>query len=107
VGDERSAGDFSVEEQQILYIVHQTAAEIMAANHEEVIGYRQAADLADTDSLTDRYGLSSLDTLRCLLALEEKFGITLPDEDLSEDVLSSATGLARHIGRLLRAQAHA
>ena len=96
-----------MDDEQILYIVHQTAAEIMAVSNEEATGYRSADGLADTDSLTDRYGLSSLDTLRCLLALEEKFGITLPDEDLNEEVLSSATALARHIGQLQRAQARA
>jgi acyl carrier protein len=94
-----------VDDEQILSIVHQTAAEMMTANYGEVIEYGPAASAADTDSLVDRYGLSSIDTLRCLLALEEKFGITLPDEDLNEDVLSSATALARHIGQLQRAQA--
>jgi acyl carrier protein len=94
-----------VDDEQILSIVHQVAAETAAANYEEVTDYGHAPWTADTDSLADRYGLSSIDTLRCLLALEERFGITLPDEDLSEEVLSSAAALARHIGRLQRAQA--
>ena len=94
-----------MDDEQILSIVYQTAAEIMTANYEEVVEYRPADGPADTDSLVDRYGLSSLDTLRCLLALEEKFGITFPDEDLNDEVLSSATALARHIGQLQRTQA--
>jgi acyl carrier protein len=94
-----------VDDEQILSIVHQTAAELMAANYGEVIEHGAAAGIADTDRLIDRYGFSSIDTLKCLLILEEKFEITLPDEDLNEEVLSSATALAKHIGELRQAQA--
>jgi acyl carrier protein len=93
-----------MDDEQILSIVHQTAAEMMTANHGEAIEYGPAASTGDADSLVDRYGFSSIDTLQCLLILEKKFGITLPDEDLNEEVLSSATALARHIGQLRRAQ---
>jgi acyl carrier protein len=94
-----------VDDEQILRIVHQTAAEMMAANHGEVIEYSPAASIEDTDSLIDWYGFSSIDTLQCLLILEGKFGITLPDEDLNDEVLSSATALAKHISKLRQAQA--
>jgi acyl carrier protein len=96
-----------VDDEQILSIVHQTAAEMVTANYGEVIGYGPSASAENTDSLVDRYGFSSIDTLQCLLILEGKFGITLPDEDLNEEVLSSATALARHIGQLRRAQVRA
>ena len=93
-----------MDDQQILSIVHQTATEMMQANYGEVTEYCSAASIEDTDSLVDRYGFSSIDTLKFLLILEEKFGITLPDEDLNEAVLSSATALARHIGQIRRTQ---
>ena len=57
------------------------------------------------DSLIDRYGFSSIDALECLLILEEKFEITLADEDLSEEVLSSASALAKHIATLQETRA--
>jgi acyl carrier protein len=94
-----------VDDKQILDIVHQTAAEMMAENEGEVAGRGPAVSTADADSLVDRYGFSSLDALKCLLILEEKFGILLADEDLSHEVLSSATALAKHIAALWQAQA--
>jgi acyl carrier protein len=87
----------SVDDQQILGIVHQTAAEMMAAKGGEAAGHGSAAGSEGADSLIDWYGFSSIDALECLLILEQKFGITLADEDLSAEVLSSATALARHI----------
>ena len=92
-------GDFSVYE-QILDIVHRTAAELMAAKGFEVAEHDSAVITEGADSLIDRYGFSSIDTLEYLLILEEKFKITLADEDLSEEVLSSATALAERISEM-------
>jgi acyl carrier protein len=86
--------------EQILRIVHRTAAELMAAKGFEVAEYGSAMVTEDTENLVDRYGFSSIDTLEYLLLLEQKFGITLADEDLSEEVLSSATALAKRIGEM-------
>ena len=91
--------------EQILDIVHQTAAEMMAAKDGEVAGHRSAVSTEDADSLIDRYGFSSIDALECLLILERKFGITLGDEDLNEEVLSSASALAKHIAALQQTRA--
>ena len=88
-----------MDDKQILDIVHQTAAEMMAAKG-EVVEPGSAAPPAGADSLIDWYGFSSIDALECLLILERKFGITLADDDLSAEVLSSATALARHIAAL-------
>ena len=90
---------------QILNIVHRTAAEMMAAKDGGGVEPGSAVSTEGADSLIDRYGFSSLDTLQCVLILEEKFGITLADQDLSHEVLSSATALARHIATLRRTQA--
>jgi acyl carrier protein len=97
-------GAFSVDDEQILGIVHQTAAEMMAAKDGHVVEHDSAVSAEGADSLVDRYGFSSIDALECLLILEGKFGITLADEDLSEEVLSSATALARHIATLRKAR---
>ncbi len=102
---EFSEGDFSVDVDQILDIVHQTAAEMMAAKDGEAVGHGPAASTEGADSLVDRYGFSSIDALECLLILEGKFGITLADEDLNEEVLSSATALAKYIAALQQTQA--
>jgi acyl carrier protein len=98
-------GDFTVNDEQILDIVHQTAAEMMAAKDGEGAGQGSVAGTGGPDSLVDRYGFSSIDTLQCVLILEGKFGITLADEFLSHEVLSSASALAKHIAALRRTQA--
>ena len=94
-----------MDDDQILAIVHQTAAEMMAAKGGEAAGYGPGASTEGADSLVDRYGFSSIDALECLLILERKFGITLADEDLNEEVLSSATALAKYIAALQQTQA--
>jgi acyl carrier protein len=99
--------DFSMDDVQILDIVHQTATEMMAAKDGGAAGAGFMVSPQGADSLTDRYGFSSIDTLQCVLILEKKLGITLADEDLSHEVLSSATALARHIATLQRTQASA
>jgi acyl carrier protein len=93
-----------VDDEQILDIVHQTAAEMMAAKNGEAVGHGPTASAEGADSLVDRYGFSSIDALECLLILEGKFGITLADDDLNEEVLSSATALAKHIAALQQMQ---
>ena len=90
---------------QILDIVHQTAAEMMAAKDGEEVEHGSAVSTEGADSLIDRYGFSSIDALECLLILERKFGITLGDEDLNEEVLSSASALAKHIAALQQTRA--
>jgi acyl carrier protein len=94
-----------VDDGQILDIVHQTAAEMMAAKDGVPVGYSSAVRTEGADSLVDRYGFSSLDALECLLILEGTFGITFADEDLNEEVLSSAAALAKHIAALRQTQA--
>lgn len=94
-----------MDNEQILDIVHQTAAEMMAAEDAEVVEHGSTVSTERADSLVDRYGFSSIDALKFLLILEERFGITLADENLNDEILSSATALARHIGALSQAQA--
>jgi len=93
-----------VDDEQILDFVHQTAAEMMAAKDGEVVEHGLAVSTEGADSLSDRYGFSSIEALEYLLILEAKFGITLADEDLNEEVLSSATALAKRIAALRQTQ---
>lgn len=93
-----------MDDEQILDIVHRTAAEMMAAGDDEVAEHGSAVRTGRADSLVDQYGFSSIDALKFLLILEEKFEITLADENLNDEVLSSATALAKHIGALRQAQ---
>lgn len=79
---------------EVLLIVHKTAAEFAASNDREVVDNPPESE---ADNLLTRYGFSSLDALEYLLVLEEKFGITFEDEDLTENVLSSAEALASYI----------
>lgn len=89
-----------MDDEQILDMVHQRAAEMMAARDGEVVEHGSAVSTEGADSLMDRYGFSSIDALEFLLALEKEFGITLADENLNGEVLSSATALAKHIAAL-------
>jgi acyl carrier protein len=91
-----------VDDKQILDIVHQTAAEMMAAKDGEMAGYGLVVGAEGGDSFVDRYGFSSIDALEYLLILEKRFEITLADEDLDEEVLFSATALAKRIAELQR-----
>ncbi len=77
----------------VLATIHETAAEFAASNGREVSGEPGSP----ADNLLEKYGFTSLDALEYLLVLEEKFGITFEDEDLNEDVLSSALNLANYV----------
>ena len=89
-----------MDDKQILDIVHRTAAEMMAGKDGDMVGLGSTVSTERVDSFVDRYGFSSIDALQYLLILEEKFGITLADEDLNEEVLFSATALAKRIAAL-------
>jgi acyl carrier protein len=86
-----------VEEEQILEIVHLTAAEMMASKDGEVVKPDSMASTEGGDSLIDRYGFASIEALEYLLILEKKFEITFKDEDLAGEVLSSAVALTKRI----------
>jgi acyl carrier protein len=100
-GTSTAEGGNDVDRDEVLRIVHETAAEVAASNGHEVGG----GSFADSDdNLIVRYGFSSIDALEYLLVLEEKFRITLEDEDLTEELLSSTTDLTNCILELQRRQ---
>jgi acyl carrier protein len=73
----------------IIEKVHQVAGEL-AASSGRTIGEANS-------NLLERYGFTSLDALEFLLLLEEQFGVTFEDEDLSENTLTSDAQLADYI----------
>ena len=62
--------------------------------------------LADNDDLYSA-GLSSLATVHVMLAIEDEFGIEIPDHMLTRRLFSSVDSLASAVEELRRAQAAA
>jgi acyl carrier protein len=53
------------------------------------------------DDRLEPAGVDSMALLKVLLFIEREFGFWIPDEDLVEDTVASATSLARYVaGRL-------
>ena len=67
-------------------------AEIMAA----------ARPIAADDRLADA-GVDSMALLKVLVFLEREFGVWVPDEDLTDDVVTSARSLAAYVCRFAAA----
>ncbi|HVW29000.1 MAG TPA: phosphopantetheine-binding protein [Polyangiaceae bacterium] len=44
-------------------------------------------------------GLDSLDALQLAVAVEERFGITIPEDDTAKAIFASVSALAEHIAR--------
>ena len=75
--------------ENVIETIHEIAQELAASSGREV---------ADSGTnLLERYGFTSLDALEFLLQLEERFGVTFEDEDLSESTLTSDDKLATYI----------
>jgi acyl carrier protein len=62
--------------------------------------------LNEQDNLYDA-GLSSLSTVKILMAIEREFGIELPDDMLTRELFSSVDSLSRAVTGLLPGQAAA
>jgi acyl carrier protein len=67
-------------------IVRFINAEIMASAH----------PIAADDALADA-GVDSMALLKVLVFLEREFGVWIPDEDLTDDVITSARTLAAYV----------
>lgn len=75
--------------ENVIENIHVVAQELAASSGREVAG--------SGTNLLERYGFTSLDALEFLLQLEERFGVTFEDEDLSEGTLTSDEKLASYI----------
>jgi acyl carrier protein len=62
---------------------------------------RDANDIKDTDHLIDDLGLDSLDSIEVIMNIEEKLGIELGDDELSE--VSNVAQLAEILDGKLKA----
>jgi acyl carrier protein len=62
--------------------------------------------LNEQDNLYEA-GLSSLSTVKILMAIESEFGIELPDDMLTRDLFSSVDSLSRAVTGLLSGRAAA
>ncbi|EED97381.1 acyl carrier protein [Burkholderia multivorans] len=59
--------------------------------------------IGDADDLYEA-GLSSLDTIQLMLALERQFNVEIPDELLNRNLFRSIDALAETIGALQRTE---
>jgi len=59
---------------------------------------RTANDIIDDDPLFgEGLGLDSLDALQLAMAIEERFGVRIPEGDAARPIFASVTALATHI----------
>jgi acyl carrier protein len=56
------------------------------------------------DDRLEPAGVDSMALLKVLLFIEREFGFWIPDEDLVDDTVASATTLARYVARRLGAR---
>lgn len=61
-----------------------------------------AADMADDDSLRDVFGLDSVGFVELRVQCEERFGVTIPDEDFTPENFASIRTVADLVARLSR-----
>lgn len=45
-------------------------------------------------------GLDSLDALQLAVAIEERFGIVIPDDESAREIFASVAAIARHIAEI-------
>ncbi len=45
-------------------------------------------------------GLDSLDALQLAVAVEERFGVEIPEDDRAKEIFASVSALAEHIGAI-------
>jgi acyl carrier protein len=81
-----------------------TRSQTLAALKEIVIEVTKAkitpAEISDTANLFDDCGLDSSSVVDLVLALEEKYGITISDEQLEVEIFQNVSILAEFLNRL-------
>ncbi|MFO7562617.1 MAG: acyl carrier protein [Enhygromyxa sp.] len=63
----------------------------------------QLSAMTGDDSLTERFGLNSVDALEVLLRMEQEFEIEIDDDDLDLELIRSVDTLTEHALGLLTA----
>ena len=51
----------------------------------------------DTPLFGEGLGLDSLDALQLAVAIEERFGIVIPEDDRAKEIFASVSALAKHV----------
>ncbi len=64
----------------------------------ELVHVSDVAEFSDEDDLLEA-GLDSMGIMRLVLFIEEKFGITLPDEEIEPDNIQSISRISQWIER--------
>jgi acyl carrier protein len=59
------------------------------------------ADIGDDESLPEKYNIDSVNLFEIVVGLEEVFGITLADEELSVEAFSTVAKIAEVVARKL------
>jgi acyl carrier protein len=61
---------------------------------------RSEADIVDDEPLFgEGLGLDSLDALQLAMAIEERFGVKVPEGDAARSIFASVTALAEHVAK--------
>ena len=61
-------------------------------------------DIGDDDNLSERFGVDSVNLFEIVVGLEEVFGISLADEELSVEAFSTVAKIAAVVERKLAEQ---
>jgi acyl carrier protein len=59
--------------------------------------HSEATILDDAPLFGDGLGLDSLDALQLAVAIEERFGVTIPDDERAKAIFASVSSLAGHL----------
>jgi acyl carrier protein len=61
---------------------------------------RSEADIVDDEPLFgEGLGLDSLDALQLAMAIEERFGVKVPEGEAARPIFASVTALAEHVAK--------
>lgn len=83
---------------QITEAIQQICAEVLEIRSDEL------AISSSGQSLTERFGLNSVDALEVLLRIENTFDIEIDDEDLSLELLESVETLTDQVVKLMASE---
>jgi acyl carrier protein len=62
--------------------------------------HRTAGDIGDDEPLfVQGLGLDSLDALQLVMAIEEQFGVRIPEGDEARAIFASVSALAQHVAK--------
>jgi acyl carrier protein len=66
--------------------------------------HTEASIIDDAPLFGEGLGLDSLDALQLAVAVEERFGVTIPEDDRAKAIFASVSALADHVLRVQPSQ---